>query len=349
MSKIAILGDLHIGVRDGKSLFHDHFQKFFDDIFFPSCQSAGVDTVIQLGDTFDRRKFIDYGSLKRSKQYLFDRLENSGMTTYMIIGNHDISLRNSLDINSPSLVLKEYDYILPIISPIELTKFGIVLFPWVCTENFNVCLDTLKTTKAEICMGHWEIQGFMMNAGMTAKDGMTRGLFRKFDAVYSGHFHHRSSYDNIHYVGTPYQLTHMDTGNTKGFHILDTETRDLEFIPNPYELFNKVVYDDKNSDPNEIDVTQFKDMFVKLIVREKTDFYKFDMFLDKLYNCGAYDIKVVEDVVDLTPSDIDEKIDIEDTVSILQHYVESSEVDVDKEMLSSFIKQLYLDALDVTL
>jgi len=349
MSKIAILGDLHIGVRDGKSLFHDHFRKFFDDVFFPECQAAGVDTVIQLGDTFDRRKYIDYGSLKQSKKYLFDRLEHSGMMTYMIIGNHDISLRNSLEINSPSLVLKEYNNILPVIAPVELDQHGIILFPWVCSENFADCFEALKDTKMETCFGHWEIQGFMMNAGMTAKDGLTRDLFRKFDAVYSGHFHHRSSYDNIHYVGTPYQLTHMDHGNTKGFHIFDTVTRDLKFIPNPYELFAKIIYDDTTMDPGSVDVTQFKDMFVKMIVREKTDFYKFDIFLDRLYNCGAHDIKIVEDVVDLTTAEMDEKIDIEDTVSILQHYVESSEVDVNKEALSTYIKQLYLDALDVTL
>lgn len=349
MPKIAILGDLHIGVRDGKTLFHDHFQKFFDDVFFPACEQNDIKTVIQLGDTFDRRKFIDYGSLKRSKRYLFNRLENSGMDTFMIVGNHDISLRNSLDINSPSLVLKEYQNIRPILSPTELPDWGIILFPWVCSENFDECLAAMKRTTADICMGHWEIQGFMMNAGMTAKDGMTRDLFRKFDAVYSGHFHHRSSYDNIHYVGTPYQLTHMDSGNTKGFHIFDTDTREITFIENPYRLFDKIIYDDKTSDPSGINVDQYKNMFVKVLVREKTDFYKFDLFLERLYSCGAYDIKIVEDVQDIIASVDEEKIDIEDTVSILQHYVENSEVDVDKELLSIFIKQLYLDALDVTL
>lgn len=347
MANIAILGDLHIGVRDGKELFHDHFQKFFDDVFFPTCEKYNVSTIIQAGDTFDRRKFIDYGSLKRSKEYLFNRLERD-YTTYMIVGNHDISLRNSLEINSPSLVLAEYNDIIPIISPKEIGD-SIVLFPWVCKENFSECIDALKNTKSEICIGHWEIAGFQMNAGMTAKDGLTKDVFRKFDAVYSGHFHHRSSNDNIHYVGTPYQLTHIDYGNTKGFHILDTETRDITFIENPYRLFEKIIYDDKDNDPSLIDVSQYKDMFVKLIVREKTDFYKFDLFLEKLYTCGAYDIKVVEDVIDITTTDIDEKIDIEDTVSILQHYVESSDIDVNKEQLSSFIKQLYLEALDVTL
>ena len=31
----------------------------------------------------------------------------------------------------------------------------------------------------------------------------------------------------------------------RGFHILfDTETRELEFIQNPYEMFHKIYYDD---------------------------------------------------------------------------------------------------------
>jgi DNA repair exonuclease SbcCD nuclease subunit len=347
MAKIAIITDTHFGARDGRHIFHDFFEKFYTNTFFPTLKKYKVDTVLHLGDLFDRRKYIDYFSLKRSKEYFFEPMRDYKM--HVLVGNHDIALRNSLDINSPELLLAEYNNILPISDPEVIDVHGVsfLMLPWICSDNYAKSMDFLKTAKADLCCGHLEISGFSMYKGMESHEGFDAGLFNRFDMVFSGHYHHRNSRSNIHYLGNPYQITHMDYNDPRGFHIFDTKTRELTFIENPYTLFERFVYDDTNYDPAGIDVSEFKEKFLKIVVQKKTDFYKFDTFLDRVYNCGAYDIKILEDVSDMTASDMDESIDIEDTQSILHHYIKSAEVDVDREKLSTYMKQLYVEAVNL--
>ena len=65
--KIALVTDQHFGARNDSKKIADHMQKFYDEVFFPEIDKRGIDTVINLGDTFDRRKYIAFTSLKRSK------------------------------------------------------------------------------------------------------------------------------------------------------------------------------------------------------------------------------------------------------------------------------------------
>ena len=106
-------------------------------------------------------------------------------------------------------------------------------------------MDTLKLTEATICMGHFEIEGFQMYRGAPSHDGLEPKMFDKFDMVFSGHYHHKSSRKNIHYLGNPYELTWQDYDDPRGCHIFDLKTHELEFIQNPNRMFIKIVYDDK--------------------------------------------------------------------------------------------------------
>jgi len=67
--KIAIVTDMHIGVRGDSKVFADHQEKFFKECFFPYLDKHNIKTVFDLGDTFDRRKFINFVSLKRGKDF----------------------------------------------------------------------------------------------------------------------------------------------------------------------------------------------------------------------------------------------------------------------------------------
>ena len=345
--KIAFLTDTHLGARDGRALFHDFFDKFYTNIFFPALREHGITTVLHLGDLFDRRKYIDYFSLKRSKEYFFEPMRDYKM--HVLVGNHDIALRNSLEINSPELLLTEYANINPISEPtvLQLNSASFLMLPWICADNYAKSMDMLKTAKADLCCGHLEISGFSMYKGMESHEGFDVGLFGKFDMVFSGHYHHRSSRSNIHYLGNPYEITHMDYNDTRGFHIFDTETRELTFIPNTYTIFDRFVYDDSKYDPAGIDTTTFADKFLKIVVQKKTDFYKFDTFLDRVYNSKPHDVKIMEDIAEMSADEMDESLDIEDTQSILQHYIKSADVEVDREKLSAYMKQLYVEALNI--
>ena len=87
--KIAIVTDIHIGVRGDSKVFHEVQRKFFQEVFFPYIDEHGITTVFDLGDTFDRRKYINYASLQKGKEFLFDELAKRDIDFHALIGNHD--------------------------------------------------------------------------------------------------------------------------------------------------------------------------------------------------------------------------------------------------------------------
>jgi DNA repair exonuclease SbcCD nuclease subunit len=278
----------------------------------------------------------------------FDKLEERGIRVHMLAGNHDTYYKNTNDVNSPDLLLREYNNIDVIDSPetIVIDGTSICMMPWICPENYQESIDEMKNTKAEICMGHFEIAGFAMHRGMESHDGLSKEIFDKFDMVFSGHYHHRSDDGHIYYLGNPYELTWQDFKDTRGFHLFDLERRELEFIPNPNTMFERVEYDDKDCEPINLDLIDLSGKYVKLVVVNKTDYYKFDKFIQKLYNKGCYEIKIIEDFSEFEEGQIDEEINLEDTVSVLSNYVDSIETDVDKEQIKTFMRTLYTEAVN---
>ena len=347
--KVAIITDQHFGARNDSITFLDFFQKFYDNIFFPTLDENNIDTVLILGDTFDRRKYVNFYALDRAKKMFFDKLEERGIRVHMLAGNHDTYYKNTNEVNSPELLLTEYNNIDVISKPETIIIDGtpICMMPWICPDNYQDSIDQIKNTKAEICMGHFEIAGFAMHRGMESHDGLSKDLFQRFDMVFSGHYHHRSDDGHIYYLGNPYELTWQDYNDTRGFHLFDLETRRLEFIANHYTMFKRIEYDDKEKEPVNLDAFDLKESFVKLIVVNKTDFYKFDKFTQKLYNKGCYEIKIIENMSEFEDGEIDSDINLEDTVSVLSNYIESIETDVDKEKIKTFMKSLYTEAINV--
>ena len=347
--KVAIITDQHFGARSDSLVFLDFFQKFYDDVFFPTLDANGIDTVLILGDTFDRRKYVNFYSLHRAKEMFFDKLEARGIRVHMLAGNHDTYYKNTNEVNSPELLLTEYGNIDVISKPetIVIDGTSICMMPWICPENYQESIDMIKNTKADICMGHFEIAGFAMYRGMKSHDGLSKGLFDKFDVVFSGHYHHRSNDGHIYYLGNPYELTWQDYNDPRGFHLFDTGSRELEFISNPHTVFARIEYDDKGKEAVDLDSLDLRDCFVKLVVVNKTDFYKFDKFTHKLYNKGCHEIKIVEDMSEFSDGELGEDINLEDTMSVLSHYIDTVETDVDKEMVKTFMKSLYTEAVNI--
>jgi DNA repair exonuclease SbcCD nuclease subunit len=347
--KVAIITDQHFGARNDSIAFLDFFEKFYDNTFFTVLDSNNITTVLVLGDTFDRRKYVNFYALDRAKKMFFDKLEERGIRVHMLAGNHDTYYKNTNEVNSPDLLLVEYGNIDVISKPETIVIDGtpICMMPWICPENYQESLDHIKNTKAEICMGHFEIAGFAMYRGMESHDGLSKETFEKFDLVFSGHYHHRSSDKHIHYLGNPYELTWQDYNDPRGFHLFDLDTRELEFVCNPYRMFERLEYNDKDQDPIDLDVIELAQKYVKLVVVNKTDFYKFDKFIQKLYNKGCHEIKIIEDMSEFQDGEIGEEINLEDTLSVLSHYVDSIETDVDKEHIKTYMRTLYTEAVNI--
>ena len=347
--KIAIITDQHFGARNDSIAFLDFFDKFYDNVFFPQLVDSGITHVLILGDTFDRRKYVNFYALQRAKEMFFNRLAESGITVHMLAGNHDTYYKNTNDVNSPDLLLKEYNNINVIDSPttIQVDGVDICMMPWICPDNYDDSINEMKTTTADLCMGHFEISGFAMYRGMESHEGLDKALFDKFDLVFSGHYHHRSDDGHIYYLGNPYELTWQDYNDTRGFHLFDLETRKLQFIANPYTMFERLEYNDKETEPVDLDVLDLAQKYVKLVVVNKTDFYKFDKFIQKLYNKGCHEIKIIEDMSEFNDGEIGEEINLEDTLSVLAHYIDSIETDVDKEQVKTYMRTLYTEAVNI--
>jgi DNA repair exonuclease SbcCD nuclease subunit len=347
--KIALLGDTHIGARNDNLNFHEFFKKFYDEVFFPYLHEHKIDHVIQLGDMFDRRKYINFQSLKHGREYLLNPLND--LNAWALVGNHDTYYKNTNDVNSLELLLDGYKNINVINTPTEIHFEDklFLLMPWICPENERECIDAITNTKADVVIGHFEITGFEMYRGTVCDEGLDVSIFRRPPMVLSGHFHHRSQNGNIHYLGTPYEMTWSDHGDIKGFHIYDTDTGELEFIPNPHVMFHKILYDDQEKTMEEvtsIDYEKYSGTIVKLIVRTKNNPAWFDLMIDKLEKAGVSDIQVVEDHFHLDVETDDEIInEAEDTLTILTKYIDGLQIQGDRQRLDSLMQNLYHEAL----
>jgi DNA repair exonuclease SbcCD nuclease subunit len=344
--KICLLGDTHFGVRNDSKIFHAYIDKFYNDLFFPYLEANNITHVIQLGDLFDRRKYINFLSLTESRRYFFDRLEERGITLITLLGNHDIFWRERLDINSPDLLLKDYQNITLVDSPQtqNIHGFKFDMIPWICKENEKEAFEFIKNSEQKICFGHFELRGFEMMKGIENHDGMDPSILSKYDQVYSGHFHTKSNEGNIMYLGTPYELFWNDYKDPKGFFILDTETNQVEFIQNNDPMFIKYYYDDMQ--PINIDAKGIKDKYIKLVVVNKKDFKLFDKTVEMLYNHNPAELKIIEDMSDFEAEVDDENINVEDTMSLLSDYVDAVDTDADKDRLKTILKELYVEAHD---
>ena len=345
--KLAIIGDLHWGARNDNQEFLDYFQRFFDNIFFPELKKRGVTRILQVGDFMDRRKFVSYVTLNHIRKRIF----SEGFEWDIIVGNHDTPYKNTNEINSLSELFSENHNIRFFADPTETEYDGlpVLLLPWINASNHSTSMKMIHETKAQIAFGHLEINGFEMYRGMACEHGLEVVNFDKFDLVGSGHFHRKSHSGGIYYFGTPYEITWSDYGEEKGFYIFDTETRDLEFIENPYHIFHKVWYDDEGKTLDDFlskDISHLNRSYVKVIVKNKNNPYWFDLFMNKIYSSAPLDVSIVDDHYNITElSEEDLASEAEDTMTILSRYIEEMDSSVNKKSLYNIMNSLYNEAL----
>ena len=342
--KIAIITDTHYGARKGSTHLHNYFQLFYDNIFFPTLEREKIDTVIHMGDIFDSRKSIDYQSLEWAKQVVFEPLRK--YKVYAITGNHDCYYKNTNHVNSPELLLNDYSNISTFSKATEINIDGldILLLPWINSENYDESLEAIQNSKSKVAMGHLEINGFKATRGHMMEDGMDTDVFSKFNAVYSGHFHTRSTDGKINYLGNPYEMYWNDVNDTRGFHIFDTDTITHAPINNPYKLFYNVYYED--TPYQTFDSTPYENKIVKVIVRKKTNPKQFQKFIDKLYATGIQDLKIIENFELIEGEDFEMDED-ENTLSLLNRYIDESEFHLDKNIIKGIFQDLYRQACEV--
>ena len=345
--KIAIITDQHFGARKNSKLFHDYFLKFYEDIFFPTLIKEGITTIIDMGDTFDSRKGVDFVSLEWAKNNYYDKLEELGITVHTIVGNHTAYYKNTNQLSGVNLFLREYDNvkIYSEAEEVKLDKTKFLFVPWINSENEEKTLQLIDDSDSPCVMGHLELNGFMATRGHFMEHGMDSNVFDKFDKVYSGHYHMRSNKDNIFYLGNPYEMYWNDVNDRdRGFHLFDTDTLEHKPVNNPYQLFHNLYYEDT---PHQmLDITKYDQKILKVIVRKKSDPKQFEKYIDKLYSSNLAELKIVENF-DFTEGEEFEADESEDTISLLNRYIQESEVDLDKSVITEILQDVYREACEV--
>jgi DNA repair exonuclease SbcCD nuclease subunit len=351
--KIAIITDTHWGIRNDSLAFLDNSKKFLDNVFFPYIEKTGIDTVLHLGDLVDRRKYINFNTATRLRRDFLDPLMGMGTKLILVAGNHDTYFKNTNEVNAlQELVVGKYPNVTVYDRYAETVKFDnlpILLLPWICDDNRKQVLEAVQRSGTSVCAGHLEIQGFEMYRGSIVSHGDDRSTFGRFDMVLSGHYHHRSSDGSIFYLGSHGEFTWSDYDDPRGFHILDTETREVIFIENPYKMFKKVWYNDADENflSNPVDYSQFKGIILKVIVTEKSNPIWFDKFIENIESENPIEIQIVEDHLNLMLEDDDDIInEAESTLDIFKKYIETYDLkNISKDKLQKRISDLYSEAL----
>lgn len=342
--KIAILGDTHFGLKNASEVFLRYQKRFFDEIFFPYCKENGITQIIHEGDFFEHRKYVGVKTLYWVRQFFLEKLAEYGMTMDIIPGNHDVYAKNSNEICSTAEYLTKYPETVHLHMKPTVRDFDgcpIAFLPWVSSDNHTECIDFIKKCAAPILVGHLELSGFeMMKGAPVVSHGWSTDLFRRFEMVLTGHYHTKSTRENIYYTGIPYELNWADCNDPKYFHVLDTETRKLHPVRNPLTIFRKIYYSDSDKK-----IPDVGGCFVKIIVSSKKDPRKFDSFVSKVQKMNPFDLKIIENFDEFVGSSADdETIDLSDTQSLLDSYVDSLETDLDKERIKKRLSELYIEA-----
>jgi len=346
--KIAVLNDTHCGIRNSSEIFLNNAKDFYENVFFPECEQRGVKHIVHLGDYYDHRKYVNFKALNHNRKHFLNELRSRKMTMDIIPGNHDTYFKNTNDLNSLKECLGHYMNEIHIIMEPTVMKYGslnMALIPWINPENQESTVEFIKNCKADWCGAHLDLQGFEVQRGVPNVHGMNHKLFEKFEQVLTGHFHCSSRKDNIWYLGSQMEFFWSDAHDPKYFHIIDTETREIEKIKNSYTLFHKILYNDDKIDYNNYDVSNLDNKFVKVVVINKSDSFIFDRFIDRIQNQDIYELKIAENFNEFLGDNVDdENLMVEDTSQLVSDYIDGVDTDLDKDRLKVNMRELMTEA-----
>ena len=336
------------GIRSDSEIFADYQEKFFNN-FFDYCIKNKITKIIHLGDMFEKRKTININTLERWKIMFLDKIINNKMELIVIAGNHDVYHKNTNSINSLRQMLGKYSWAKIIDINPEMSRIGnhnFLFVPWITDDNAEICVKELEKNKADVVMGHFELSGFEMNKGYLMESGMDSDILKGYQMVLSGHYHTKSTKDNIYYLGTQMEFTWTDFNDKKYFHVLDTNSLKLEAIENTEYMFVKLYYD--NAPLSKV-LPNVKNCCVKLYVTKKENVIDYEIYVNKIKGENPHEFSIIDTTMQVTNSTTNNFTDADDTESIISSYIDaiSDIADSDKIDVKNLLLKLYSEALNV--
>lgn len=225
-SEICVISDLHIGVHQSASMWHDIVLDFARWLK-PQLDDQGIRDIVIAGDVFHDRDEVSVLTIHVATEF-FKILRDFNIV--ILVGNHDAYYRDRSDVNSIDIFHDWSNiHIVNTVTAIEAFDKTITFVPWAANLK--------DIPESDLMFGHFEIASFKMNKNKICSHGINSvDLLNKARLVITGHFHFRDerNYSNgtILYTGCPYQLDWSDCSTVKGIHLLDLKTLKFEFIPN---------------------------------------------------------------------------------------------------------------------
>ena len=344
MTKVIILGDLHAGARNSNKTVELWQEKFFSELLWPYVKDNGIKRIIQLGDLYDNRRWLNMNTISWFEDVFVKPSQELGVTIDAIIGNHDTYYKHTNTPNSPQLLLTKFDNfnIFDTIGNLEIDDVNFTMIPWMCKENYDETYEAVKQG-GDICVGHFDIQGFVMHPGAISKDGLRLSDFENWNTVWSGHYHTQSQNQNVQYLGTPYQMNWSDANSKHGFWVFDTTDRSMEFVENPYRYFHRFYW----NEGCDADVTKVKDGYVKVNVEKKTDFESFENFIDRINFNDPFELKVLESHEEFSQENVQDLINLSSTEELIEEYIEEVATNTNKDNVKALMLNIYQEAMTI--
>ncbi|QHJ78892.1 MAG: hypothetical protein [Caudoviricetes sp.] len=338
---IAIVGDLHFGVKNDDEWMENIIRSFFHHLV-AECKKKNITEMIQTGDWFDARKGISHRTMEFIREDIIPLLEEQFTKIYVTVGNHDMHYKNKISPNSPRELLATYPFFDIVDSPKTVNFDGVDfdLIPWMCKDNEKEIKKFIEQTASEYNVGHWELNGYYFYRGMKSS-GISSEFLHKYKKVFCGHFHTQSEGGNVHYVGTPYTITLGDANDPRGFWIFDPKDESMTFNKNPMTYHVKLYYDE---DTWERKPETFKDRVVKIVVTKSGK--KLEKVLDAFeQQCHELSIEYREEI-DTAEDDSNEKIVVKKLMDVIKDRVDELDVeDEQKKAVLNIMRKLHVESL----
>ena len=335
--KVALLADLHFGVKRGDQIWMNSQVRFFKNQLVPELKKQNIKDIWILGDVFDTRESVNVNVISTVIDVFKNILKDFNILC--IVGNHDMYLKTSTEIHSLK-ILELLPNVTVYEKPEEITVDGksILLLPWITDYSKPLGL----TKKYDYCLSHLDIIGYDMGSGRLSDSGVyANELLKNIKHVYAGHYHEGiyRTYEqgkSICYIGAPYQITRNDYNRPRGYRVLDVGSEKDEFIENHESIiFTKHRY------PDEVDESIVSGNVVDMEVPIELANKKFNEYIDKLEKLGpAYPVNVN---VIVSESEETEILDTDNLniITLFQEFLKTHETEVDKDKLNKAFMDLY--------
>lgn len=342
--KAIITSDWHVGVRGDSDLFHDIFLTWVSDFLIPNIEKEKAEHLFMLGDFFNNRNTTNNKTINVAIEAIDKIFEVfPDLTISILAGNHDLYYKSSRDISSLRILENRYEN-LSIEKEIYRVTLGnkkFVLCPWLVSPEE---VDELFSKKADICLGHFEINDFRLVGGIKEKKGLSPAKFRKtFGKTFSGHFHINQEDDNITYVGNPFETDWKDYNNEKVLYVLDCESGDVKTISNNISPKHVKVYLSQIKNGS-IELKTLKNSFVKLIIDDDCTEKGLKKIQDVIYkkNPLSLDIEGFNEDANIVVGDMENDLTspFDYLVSFIQDYEDFPD-SIDKDELVKMTTGIY--------